>query len=53
MCPTILKCQSGKNDVAADDFAFKNASNAKQVTLKDIQDKVGDLPDNFKIGGSK
>ncbi len=41
------------NDVAADDFAFKNTSNAKQVALKDVQDKVGDLPDNFKIGGSK
>ena len=41
------------NDVVADDFAFKNASNAKQVALKDVQDKVGDLPDNFTIGGSK
>ena len=41
------------NDVAADDFAFKNASNAKQVALKDVQDKLGDLPDNFTIGGSK
>ena len=41
------------NDVAADDFAFKNASNAKQVELKDIKDKVGDLPENFTIGGSK
>jgi hypothetical protein len=41
------------NDVAADDFAFKNVSNAKQVALKDVQDKLGDLPDNFKIGGSK
>ena len=41
------------NDVAADDFAFKNASNAKQVALKDVQDKIGDLPENFTIGGSK
>jgi hypothetical protein len=41
------------NEVAADDFAFKNASNAKQVALKDVQDKLGDLPENFKIGGSK
>ncbi len=40
------------NDVAADDFAFKNASNAKQVALKDVQDKLGDLPENFTIGGS-
>ena len=41
------------NDVVADDFAFKNASNAKQVELKDVQDKIGDLPENFKIGGAK
>jgi len=41
------------SDVAADDFAFKNASNAKQVELKDVQDKIGDLPENFKIGGAK
>jgi hypothetical protein len=40
-------------DVAADDFAFKNASNAKQVDLKDVQDKLGDLPENFTTGGSK
>ena len=40
-------------DVAADDFAFKNASNAKQVELKDVKDKVGDLPDNFTQGGAK
>ena len=41
------------NEVAADDFAFKNASNAKQVALKDVQDKLGDLPENFTIGGLK
>ena len=41
------------NDVAADDFAFKNSSNAKQVALKDVQDKLGDLPENFKLGGAK
>jgi hypothetical protein len=41
------------NDVAADDFAFRNASNATKVELKDVQDKVGDLPENFKIGGAK
>jgi len=41
------------SDVAADDFAFKNASNAKQVELKDVQDKIGDLPENFTIGGAK
>ena len=41
------------NDVAADDFAFKNGSNAKEVALKDVQDKLGDLPDNFKLGDAK
>ena len=41
------------NDVAADDFAFKNASNAKQVSLKDVQDKLSDIPENFKLGDAK
>jgi hypothetical protein len=41
------------NDVAADDFAFKNASGAKQVELTDIKDKVGDLPENFTLGAAK
>ena len=41
------------NDVAADDFAFKNTSNAKQVELKDVQDKIGDLPANFRLGAAK
>ena len=41
------------NDVAADDFAFKNASNAKQIALKDFQEKLGSLPENFKLGDAK
>jgi hypothetical protein len=41
------------NDVAAVDFAFKNASNAKQVELKDVQEKLSDLPENFKMGAAK
>jgi hypothetical protein len=41
------------NDVAADDFAFKNASNANQVELKDVQEKLSDLPANFKMGAAK
>jgi hypothetical protein len=40
-------------DVAADDFAFKNVSNAKQVELVDIQEKLSDLPENFKMGAAK
>ncbi len=39
--------------VAADSFAFKNASKAKQVELKDVQDRLGDLPGNFTTGGTK
>ena len=41
------------SDVAADDFAFKNASNAKEVALKDVQDKLADLPANFTMGAAK
>jgi hypothetical protein len=41
------------SDVAADDFSFKNSSNAKQVALTDVQDKLGDLPENFKLGDAK
>jgi hypothetical protein len=41
------------NEVAADDFSFENSSNAKQVALADVQDKLGDLPENFKLGGAK
>jgi hypothetical protein len=39
--------------VAADDFAFKNASGAKQVELTDVEDKLSDLPENFKMGAAK
>jgi hypothetical protein len=41
------------SDVAADDFAFKNVSNAKEVALKDVQDKLADLPANFTMGAAK
>jgi hypothetical protein len=41
------------SDVAADDFAFKNASKAKQVELNDVQEKLSDLPENFKMGAAK
>src|SRR6516164_20830 len=40
-------------DVAADDFAFKNASNAKRVELTDVQEKLSDLPEHFKMGAAK
>ena len=41
------------NDVVADDFAFKNTSNAQQIEPKDLKDKLGDLPANFTTGGAK
>jgi hypothetical protein len=41
------------SDVAADDFAFKNATGAKQVELKDVQERLSDLPENFKMGAAK
>lgn len=37
------------NAVAADDFRFKNSSNARKVDLKDLQG-MSELPDHFKRG---
>ena len=40
-------------DVAADDFMFKNTIGAEKIEVKELQDKMGDLPPNFSIGGGK
>ena len=40
-------------DVAADDFVFKNTMDAEKIEVKELQEKVGDLPPNFSIGGGK
>ncbi len=40
-------------DVAADDFMFNNTMGAEKIEVKDLQDKVADLPPNFSIGGGK
>ncbi len=40
------------NEVAADDFSFKNPTNAKMVTLKDLRG-MSALPDHFKKGGTQ
>ncbi|MNG34616.1 hypothetical protein D3C84_1211450 [compost metagenome] len=40
-------------EVAADDFAFKNTSNAQSIDLKEIQDKVADMPSHFVRGGQQ
>lgn len=37
--------------VAKQDFVFTNASNAELIDVKEIKDKVGDLPENFVMGG--
>jgi hypothetical protein len=39
------------NEVASDDFSFKNATNAKKMDLKDID--TDELPKLFAPGGSK
>ena len=40
------------DEVAADDFGFKNPTNAKKIDLKDIPE-TDELPNNFCIGGAK
>ncbi len=39
--------------VAANDFSFKNTTNAKKIDLKDIAGKTDEFPKNFKMGGAK
>jgi hypothetical protein len=39
------------NEVASDDFSFKNSTNAKKVDLKDLD--ADELPKIFEPGGSK
>jgi len=41
------------SDVAAVDFAFTNSMNAEKVDLKDLQDKISDLPGHFRVGGGQ
>ena len=37
-------------EVAMDDFAFQNSTNAEKIDLKDLQDKTSELPSNFLKG---
>jgi hypothetical protein len=39
--------------VASDDFAFGNPTNAEKIDLKDLQDKMSELPQNFKKGDTQ
>jgi len=41
------------DEVAADDFHFNNSTNAEQIDLADLQEKLSDLPKNFVIGGKQ
>jgi hypothetical protein len=41
------------SEVAATDFAFANSMNAEKVELRDLQDKIGDLPGHFSMGGGQ
>jgi hypothetical protein len=40
------------NEVAADDFSFKNATNAKEIDLKQLTD-IDELPEHFAVGGAQ
>ena len=39
------------SDVAVVDYSFAAPANARKIELKEIKDKVGDLPQNFSMGG--
>jgi len=41
------------DEVASDDFGFKNTMNAIKIDLKDLQNKMSDLPEHFAIGGKQ
>lgn len=39
--------------VPADDFAFKNATNAEKADVADLKQTLSELPDNFVVGDKK
>ncbi len=41
------------DEVAKDDFAFQNSSNAEKIDLKDLQDNMSEFPSNFAMGGKQ
>jgi hypothetical protein len=41
------------DEVATDDFRFKNTTNAEKVDLKDLQETLSDFPKNFVFGGKQ
>jgi hypothetical protein len=41
------------SDVAATNFTFENASNARKIDFTDLKGKLGDIPDHFVAGADK
>ena len=41
------------DEVAKDDFAFQNSTNAEKIDLKDLQDNMSEFPSNFAMGGKQ
>ena len=41
------------DEVAADDFAFDNPTNAEKIDLKDLQEMMSDLPQHFVKGDAQ
>ncbi|MEK6249819.1 MAG: DUF2092 domain-containing protein [Planctomycetales bacterium] len=41
------------DEVASDDFGFANSANAEKIDLKDLQDKMSDLPQHFVRGDTQ
>ncbi|MGO4620342.1 DUF2092 domain-containing protein [Ensifer sp. 2YAB10] len=39
--------------VPADDFAFKNTTNAEKADVKDLKQNLSEMPDNFVVGDKK
>jgi hypothetical protein len=38
------------NGVGADDFVFQNPMNAEKIDVKDLQNSISELPENFTMG---
>ncbi len=41
------------SEVASDDFAFANSTNAEEISLEDLKGKMSDLPQNFVRGDTQ
>ena len=41
------------DEVAKDDFVFANSTNAAKMEITELKAKIGDLPDNFRVGDAQ